>query len=144
MARASKKDQAKHELAARLGVPVEDILTREQVADEMAPKTTTGWIEKNSDASPPFFSKGDRHIALYPRAWVAEFVATGKVMGTSGRLQGRQSWPPAPPSPPPVDEGKRQRARDLLDDVHAIAQPPGTPKDEDHWVSVSEGEKQPE
>lgn len=140
MARASRKDQAKHELAARLGVPVEDILTREDVGPMMNPPRTTGWMEKNRDACPPFFSKGDRHKAYYPRQWVEEFVTTGKVKDASGApVKERQPWPPAPPAPPPVDEGKKQRARDLLDDVHAIAQPPGTSKDEDHWRSVSEG-----
>lgn len=115
MARASKKDQAKQELAARLGMPVRDILTREDVAAMMDPPTTTGWIEKNPDASPPFFNKGHGHIALYPRAWVEEHLRTGKVMDHGQRLLGSKPWPPAPPPPPPVDPVKRDNALAFLD-----------------------------
>ncbi|WEK41157.1 MAG: hypothetical protein P0Y50_06085 [Candidatus Brevundimonas colombiensis] len=115
LARASKKDQAKQELAARLGMPVRDILTREDVAAMMDPPTTTGWIEKNPDASPPFFNKGHGHIALYPRAWVEEHLRTGKVMDHGQRLLGSKPWPPAPPPPPPVDPVKRDNALAFLD-----------------------------
>lgn len=140
MARASKKDQEKQELAFRLGMPVEDMLAREDVGPMLKPPRSVRWIENNPDASPPFFSKGARQKAYYPRQWVEQFVTTGKVKDASGNsVKEHWPWPPAPPAPPPVDEGKRQRARDLLDDVHAIAQPPGTPKDEGHWRSVSEG-----
>lgn len=142
MARESKKDQAKEELAARLGMPVEDMLTREEVGPLLKPPRSVRWMEKNPDASPPFFSKGERQKAYYPRQWVEQFVTTGKVKVSGNSVKEHRPWPPAPPAPPPVDESKRQRARDLLDEVHAIAQPPRTPKDEDHWVSVSEGEKQ--
>lgn len=144
MARVSKKEQAKQELAARLGVSVGDILTREQVAAEMDPPTTPDWIEKNSDASPPFFTKGHGHSALYPRAWVDEFVATGKVNGATGRLQGPQSWPPAPPPPPPVDPAKRDNALAFLDKLGVKVEP--TMKNpaqikviEDYRKGVSEG-----
>lgn len=140
MARASKKDQEKQELAARLGMPVEDMLAREDVGPMLKPPRSVRWMEKNPDASPPFFSKGERQKAYYPRQWVEQFVTTGKVKDASGNwVKEHQPWPPAPPAPPPIDESKRQRARDLLDAVHAIAQPPGTPKDKDHWRIVSEG-----
>lgn len=144
LARASKKDQAKQELAARLGVPVGDILTREQVAALMDPPTTADWIEKNSDASPPFFNKGPGHSALYPRAWVEEHLRSGKVMAHGQRLLGSKPWPPAPPPPPPVDPVKRDNALAFLDKLGVKVDPtmknPAKIKEiEDYRKGVSEG-----
>lgn len=145
MARASKKDQAKHELASRLGVPVEDILTREDVAAMMDPPTTTGWMEKNRDACPPFFSKGDRHKAYYPRAWVEEHRRTGKVKDASGvPVKERQPWPSAPLPPPPVDPVKGENALAFLDKLGVKADPKRknpveTKEVEDYRKGVSEG-----
>lgn len=111
MARPSKKAADKQELADRLGVPVTDILTRDEVAALMVPPATKDAITKNPDAYPPFVSAGPRHIALYPRAWVEEHLRLGKVMGSNGRLLGRQPWPPTLPQ----DARKRANTLALLD-----------------------------
>lgn len=114
MARPSKKAADKSELALRLGVPVTDILTRDQVAQLMMPPTTKNAITKNPDAFPPFISAGEKHIALYPRAWVQEYLKTGKVMDGQSRLLGRQPWPPELSSDEKI-RAKRAHLADQLD-----------------------------
>lgn len=145
MARTSKKVQAREELAARLGVPVEDILTREDVGPMMNPPRTTGWMEKNPDACPPFFSKGERKKAYYPRQWVEQFVTTGKVKDASGNLiKEHRPWPPAPPAPLPVDPVKRENALAFLDKLgvkvdSSMKNPAQIREIEDYRKGVSEG-----
>ena len=107
LARTSKKDQAKQDLAARLGVPVGHILNIDQVIEMIEPSPTKNAMSKNPKGYPPFFIKGHGHSGLYPLAWVDEYLATGKVKGESGYVEGGQPWPPAPPPPPPVDPVSR-------------------------------------
>ncbi len=143
MARVSKKEEAKLELAARLGVPVGDILTREEVALEMDPATKPNAMAKNPDVYPPFISKGQRNAALYPRAWVDEHLRTGKVMNNGQRLLGAQPWPPAPPPPPPVDPAKRDTALAFLDNLAKVDPTMKSPAEikeiENYRKGVSEG-----
>ena len=144
VARTSKKEEAKQELAARLGVPVEDILTVDQAISLIKPPPTKNAMSKNPKGYPPFFIKGHGHSALYPRAWVDEHVATGKVKGDGGYVEGAQPWPSAPPPPPPIDLEKRGNALDFLDKLGVKVEP--TMKDpvqikevEGYRKSVSEG-----
>lgn len=145
MAKVSAKDQARQELAIRLGMPVGDILTREDVGPMMDPPRTTGWMEKNPDACPPFFSKGDRHKAYYPRAWVEEHRQTGKVKDANGvSVKERQPWPPASPPPPPVDAVKRDNALAFLDKLgvkvdSSMKNPAQIKEIADYRKGVSEG-----
>lgn len=131
VARTSKKEEAKQELAARLGVPVEDILKVDQVASMMKPPTTKNTMSKNPKGYPPFFIKGHGHSALYPRAWVEEHLATGKVKGDGGYVEGAQPWPLAPPPPSPIDQDRRDNALALLDALGV--------DDPDYRKAVSEG-----
>lgn len=127
MARKSKKDQAKEELAERLGLAPNDILTRAEVALLMHPPTTKSALAKNPDAFPPFITKGERNAALYPRQWVDEHLLTGKVVRDGKRLIGAQSWPEPPPAPPPVDPEKRAKILALLDHPSVRVPPPLNP-----------------
>jgi hypothetical protein len=143
--KVSVKDQARQELAARLGMPVEDMLTREDVGPMLKPPRSVRWMEKNPDASPPFFSKGERQKAYYPRQWVEQFVTTGKVKDASGNpIKEHRPWPPAPPAPPPVDPVKRDNALAFLDKLGVKVDPsmknPAQIKEiEDYRKGVSEG-----
>ncbi|MBC1183497.1 hypothetical protein HF680_12625 [Brevundimonas sp. WCHBH090558] len=144
MARTSKKDQAKQDLAARLGVPVGHILNIDQVIEMIEPSPTKNAMSKNPKGYPPFFIKGHGHSGLYPLAWVDEYLATGKVKGESGYVEGGQPWPPAPPPPPPVDPVKRDNALAFLDKLGVKVDPkmknPAQIKEvEDYRKGVSEG-----
>lgn len=145
MTKVSVKDQERQELAARLGMPVGDILPREDVGPMMDPPRRKSWMEKNPDACPPYFSKGERKKAYYPRQWVEQFVTTGKVKDASGNLiKEHRPWPPAPPAPPPVDPVKRDNALAFLDKLGVKVDPkmknPAQIKEiEDYRKGVSEG-----
>lgn len=123
MTRKSKKEQAKEELAERLGLAPTDILARAEVALLMDPPTSKSALAKNLDAFPPFITKGERYAALYPRPWVEEHLSKGKVMRGGIRLIGAQSWPAPPPPPPPVDPAKRDNALGLLDTLGVEVRP---------------------
>jgi len=121
MAKASKKDQAKQELAKRLGIKPDQLLTRPEVADRL--KSTEKALSVNLKSHPPFYSKGARHKAFYPLEWVKKH-ARGERIAEPGQppVEGRQDWPPAPPKAPSdteelvrfLAEGDRSYADDLL------------------------------
>lgn len=123
MPRPSKKAADKQELAERLGVPVTDIFTREEVAAMMVPPTNKNALAKNPKSFPPFFSKGERNAALYPRHWIDEHRREGKVTRAGRPVEGAQPWPAPLPPPPPVDLGKRDNALGLLDAMGVKVRP---------------------
>lgn len=121
MARGSLKDQTKRELAHRLGIKPDQLLTRPEVAKRL--QTTAKALSVNLKSHPPFYSKGERHIALYPLAWVKEHAQKGNVGKPGNYIEGRQDWPPAPPTAP---SGAEELVRFLV-------------KDEDHVRGVLTG-----
>lgn len=128
MAKTSKKEEAKRELAQRLGQPVEKLLTREELAKRW--KTSPKALSVNLSAHPPFYSKGARSKAYYPLWWIEEHESDGKVKGAQGYLQGAQAWPPPLPPPPPTDTALRDRTRDSLSNL----------ADQDYARRVAEGD----
>lgn len=94
MARGSLKEDAKRELARRLGQKPDQLLTRPELAKRLG--TTEKALSVNLKSHPPFYSKGARHRALYPLEWVKQH-ARGERIGEPGNyIEGRQDWPPAP------------------------------------------------
>jgi len=98
MAKGSLKEDAKRELARRLGIKPDQLLTRPELAKRLG--TTAKALSVNLKSHPPFYSKGARHRALYPLEWVKQH-ARGERIGEPGNyFEGRQDWPPALPTVP--------------------------------------------
>lgn len=97
-----KRDLLKVELAERLGVPLDEVLTRDEAARvlDLHPKT----LSNNPDTAPLFYKgrHGNEGLALYTlsdlRMWrdeAATFFQLRNTMKTNER-----PWPPAPTTPP--------------------------------------------
>lgn len=120
MARRSVKVDARRELARRLGLKPDQLLTRPELAKRL--KTTVKALSVNLKSHPPFYSKGERHSAFYPLEWVKAH-AQGEKIGVPGAyIEGGLDWPPALPTAPSdtdelvrfLAEGDRSYADDLL------------------------------
>ena len=98
MPKASVKDQSRRELARRLGIKPDQLLTRPELAERL--KTTVKALSVNLKTHPPFYSKGARYKAYYPLDWVKKHARGERVMESGTVLEGRQDWPPEPPSAP--------------------------------------------
>lgn len=98
MTKGSLKDQARRELARRLDIKPDQLLTRPELAKRLG--TTVKALSVNLKSHPPFYCKGARYKSYYPLEWVKKH-ARGERIGEPGAyIEGRQDWPPAPPTAP--------------------------------------------
>jgi hypothetical protein len=98
MPRGSVKVDARRELARRLGLKPDELLTRPELAKRL--KTTVKALSVNLKTHPPFYSKGARYSAFYPLEWVRAHTRGERIGQPGDYIEGRQDWPPALPTAP--------------------------------------------